>query len=181
MNDVTSRLDKDVTRSLKRSLFPARCGRIAGFTLIELLTVVTIVGILAMTAAPSFAPLIASKRAEAAATELYVSLVTSRSEATKRNADATLAQKTGGWQLGWQVSVIDPSDNSRTLTIDDHPVTNGVTISGPASVVYQSSGRVQGTTNPAFVVSAVHGSSTEQRWVCVDLSGRPIAKATACP
>jgi type IV fimbrial biogenesis protein FimT len=177
MNDFTSRLDKDVTRSL----FPARCGRIAGFTLIELLTVVTIVGILAMTAAPSFAPLIASKRAEAAATELYVSLVTSRSEATKRNADATLAQKTGGWQLGWQVSVIDPSDNSRTLTIDDHPVTNGVTISGPASVVYQSSGRVQGTTNPAFVVSAVHGSSTEQRWVCVDLSGRPIAKATACP
>jgi type IV fimbrial biogenesis protein FimT len=177
MNDFTSWLDKDV----KQRLFPARCGRIAGFTLIELLTVVTIVGILAMTAAPSFAPLIASKRAEAAATDLYVSLVTSRSEATKRNADATLAQKTGGWQLGWQVSVIDPTDNSKTLTIDDHPVTNGVTISGPASVVYQSSGRVQGTTNPAFVVSAVHGSSTEQRWVCVDLSGRPMAKATACP
>lgn len=177
MNDSTSRLAKDV----KQRLFPARYGRVVGFTLIELLTVVTILGILAMTAAPSFAPLIASKRAEAAATDLYVSLVTSRSEATKRNADATLAQKTGGWQLGWQVSVIDPTDNSKTLTIDDHPVTNGVTISGPASVVYQSSGRVQGTTNPAFVVSAVHGSSTEQRWVCVDLSGRPIAKATACP
>jgi type IV fimbrial biogenesis protein FimT len=177
MNDFTSWLDKDV----KQRRFPARCGRIAGFTLIELLTVVTIVGILAMTAAPSFAPLIASKRAEAAATDLYVSLVTSRSEATKRNADATLAQKTGGWQLGWQVSVINPSDNATTLIIDDHPVTNGVTISGPASVVYQSSGRVQGTTNPAFVVTAVHGSSTEQRWVCVDLSGRPMAKATACP
>jgi type IV fimbrial biogenesis protein FimT len=177
MNDFSSRLDKDV----KRSLFPARCGRIAGFTLIELLTVVTIVGILAMTAAPSFAPLIASKRAEAAATDLYVSLVTARSEATKRNADATLAQKTGGWQLGWQVSVIDPSDNSKTLTIDDHPVTNGVTVSGPDSVVYQSSGRVQGNTNPSFVVTAVHGSSTEQRWVCVDLGGRPLAKASACP
>jgi type IV fimbrial biogenesis protein FimT len=149
--------------------------------LIELLVVLTIFGILAMTAAPSFAPLIASKRAEATATELYVSLVTSRSEATKRNADATLAQKTGGWQLGWLVSVVDPTDSSRTLTIDDHAATTGVTVSGPDSVVYQSSGRVGGTTSPVFVVTAVHGSSTEQRWVCVDLSGRPLAKASACP
>ena len=60
-------------------------------------------------------------------------------------------------------------------------MTNGLIVSGPASVVYQSSGRVQGNTNPAFVVKAVHGSSTEQRWVCVDLSGRPLAKASACP
>jgi len=177
MNDFNNRLAKNV----KRHRFGARCGRVAGFTLIELLTVLTIVGILAMTAAPSFSPLIASKRAEAAATELYISLVTSRSEATKRNADATLAQKTGGWQLGWQVSVVDPTDATLTVTVEDHAATNGVTVSGPANVVYQSSGRVQGNTNPSFVVTAVHGSSTEQRWVCVDLSGRPLAKASSCP
>jgi prepilin-type N-terminal cleavage/methylation domain-containing protein len=177
MNDFNNRLANNV----KQHRFGARCGRVAGFTLIEMLTVLTIVGILAMTAAPSFSPLIASKRAEAAATELYISLVTSRSEATKRNADATLAQKTGGWQLGWQVTVVDPTDATRTLTVDDHPAANGVTVSGPANVVYQSSGRVQGNTNPSFVVTAVHGSSTEQRWVCVDLSGRPLAKASSCP
>jgi type IV fimbrial biogenesis protein FimT len=177
MNDFTSSLENDV----KRRLFGARYPRVAGFTLIEMLTVLTVVAILAMTAAPSFSPLIASKRAEAAATDLYIALVTARGEATKRNADATLAPNTGGWQLGWQVSVIDPSDSSRTLAIDDHPVTNGVTVSGPASVVYQSSGRVQGNSNVSFVVTAVHGSSTEQRWVCVDLSGRPLAKASSCP
>jgi type IV fimbrial biogenesis protein FimT len=177
MNDFTSSLDNDV----KRRLFGARHPRAAGFTLVEMLTVLTVVGILAMTAAPSFSPLIASKRAEAAATDLYIALVTARGEATKRNADATLAPNTGGWQLGWQVSVIDPSDSSRTLTIEDHPVTNGVTLSGPGSVVYQSSGRVQGASNVSFVVTAVHGSSTEQRWVCVDLSGRPLAKASSCP
>ena len=177
MNDFTSRLKNDV----KRRLFEARHARVAGFTLIEMLTVLTVVGILAMTAAPSFSPLIASKRAEAAATDLYISLVTARSEATKRNADATLAQKTGGWQLGWLVSVVDPSDAAATLIIDDHPATNGIAVAGPTTVVYQSSGRVQGNTTPAFVVKAVHGSSTEQRWVCVDLSGRPLAKASACP
>jgi type IV fimbrial biogenesis protein FimT len=177
MNDYTGSFGKNGERPRLR----ARFGHMAGFTLIELLTVLTIAGILVMTAAPSFAPLIASKRAEAAATELYVSLVTSRSEATKRNADATLAKKTGGWQVGWLVSVVDPLDSSKTVTIDDHSATNGVTVSGPDRVVYQSSGRVQGNTNPAFVVTAVHGSSTEQRWVCVDLSGRPLAKASACP
>jgi len=177
MNDYTSNFGKDG----KQPMLRVRHGHMAGFTLIELLTVLTIVGILAMTAAPSFAPLIASKRAEAAATELYVSLVTSRSEATKRNADATLGHKSGGWQAGWQVSVVDPTDSSKTILIDDHPVTTSVTVTGPDRVVYQSSGRVQGNTNPAFVVSAVQGSSYEQRWVCVDLSGRPVAKATACP
>jgi type IV fimbrial biogenesis protein FimT len=96
MIDSKSRLAKDV----QRRRCGARCGRVAGFTLIEMLTVLTIIGILVMTAAPSFSPLIASKRAEAAATDPYISLVTARSEATKRNADATLAQKTGGWQLG---------------------------------------------------------------------------------
>src|SRR5438067_10014705 len=120
MSDSTTKLNRDGDRCR----LPPHHRRDAGFTLIELLTVVTIFGILAMTAAPSFAALIASKRAEAAATELYVSLVTSRSEATKRNADATLQQKSGGWQMGWLLSVVDPGDGSSTLTIEDHPVTN---------------------------------------------------------
>src|SRR5947207_8578310 len=65
----------------------------AGFTAIELLVVVSIVGVLAAIAGPSFAPLIASQRASSAATDLYVALATARSEATKRNADVTLSQK----------------------------------------------------------------------------------------
>jgi len=164
----------------RRSHGPSR-GRAAGFTVIELLTAVTVLAILAMTAVPSFSSLIASKRAETTATDIYVALVTARSEATKRNANATLAQKTGGWQLGWQLSVVDPSDDSKTLTIDDHSVTNGLAVSGPDNVVYQSSGRVQGNSRPSFAVSASHGSSTTQLWVCVDLSGRPLVRASSCP
>jgi len=157
------------------------CTRISGFTLVELLTVVAIFGILATTAAPSFSSLIASKRADSTATDLYVALVESRSEATKRNASATLAPKSGGWQNGWQMSVVDPSDSAQTLTLGDHPAASNVTVTGPDNVVYQSSGRVQGTTNPTFRVTVTSGSNTEQRWVCVDLSGRPLVKSSSCP
>ncbi|HEY1460650.1 MAG TPA: GspH/FimT family pseudopilin [Casimicrobiaceae bacterium] len=159
----------------------AHRARSAGFTVVEMLTVVAIFGILATTAAPSFSSLIASKRAETAATDLYVALVDSRSEATKRNASATLAPKSGGWQVGWQMSVVDPNNSANTLTLGDHSVTNNVTVTGPDNVVYQSSGRVQASTNPVFVVTVTSGSNTEQRWVCVDLSGRPMVKSSACP
>jgi type IV fimbrial biogenesis protein FimT len=160
------------------SVAPGR--REAGFTVIEMLMVVAIFGIMAATAAPSFSSLIASKRAETTATDLYVALVASRSEATKRNANATLAQKTGGWQVGWQIHVVDPTDSTITLTLEDHAVTNGVTISGPDSVVFQSSGRVQGNTNPAFAINVVNGSTSDLRWVCIDLSGRPMVRTSAC-
>jgi hypothetical protein len=88
--------------------------------------------------------------------------------------------QTGGWQVGWQISVVDPSDASKTLTIDDHSVTNGLAVSGPDNVVYQSSGRVQGSAAPCFTVTATQGSSTGQLWVWVDMSGRPIVKTSSC-
>jgi len=166
--------------NLRREARPGRA-RLGGFTVIEMLTVVSIFGILAATAAPSFSSLIASKRADSAATDLYVALVESRSEATKRNASATLAPKSGGWQYGWQMSVVDPNDSANTLTLGDHPTTSNVTLTGPDNVVYQSSGRVQGNTSPVFLVSVTSGSNTEQRWVCVDLSGRPLVRSSACP
>jgi prepilin-type N-terminal cleavage/methylation domain-containing protein len=177
MNDRTRMLESVAARRR----FPAPFAHVAGFTVIEMLVVVSIVGILATTAAPSFAPMIASKRAETTATDIYVALVQSRSEATKRNASATLAHKAAGWGTGWQLTVIDPTDSTKTLTLDDHSVKNGVTVTGPDNVVYQSSGRVQGATNPSFAVTGTSGSSTERRWVCIDLSGRPLMKTSACP
>src|SRR5450756_2718617 len=76
----------------------------SGFTMIELLVVIAIAGILAALAAPSFSDLIASKRAQAVASELYVALLKARSEAVTRNANVTLAPTTttGGWRNGWQ-------------------------------------------------------------------------------
>ncbi len=153
---------------------------VAGFTAIEMLIVVAIFGIMATVAAPSFSSLIGTKRAEATATDLYVALVQARSEATKRNAIATLSYKAGGWQSGWKISVVDPSDGSKTLTLEDHAAVVGVAISGPDSIVYQSSGRIQANSAPCFAVTAVNGSSTALAWVWIDLSGRPIVRASTC-
>lgn len=146
-----------------------------GFTLTELLIAVAIIGILAGLAAPSFSDLIKSQRVKSMASDLNASLTLARSEAIKRNRDVTLSPVTAGsWQYGWQIA--DP-DNAGS-NIEVHSAFKNLTATGPDSVVYRSSGRIQGNASPAFDISAT-GNSTH-RCVSVDLSGRPYLKYAAC-
>ena len=146
-----------------------------GFTMVELMIVVVIIGILASVAAPSFSQLIKNQRIKSMATDLNASLTLARSEAVKRNKNVTLSATTpGSWQDGSEIA--DP-DNAGTK-IEVHSAFTGLTATGPDSVTYRSSGRIQGTDAPAFNLSAAGTSS--QRCVSVDLSGRPYVKAAAC-
>jgi len=141
----------------------------------ELLMVVAVVGILASLAAPSFSELIKSQRIKSMATDINSSLSRARSEAVKRNKNVTISPTTAGsWQSGWQIA--DP-DNAGS-NIETHGAFAGLTATGPDSVTYRSSGRIQGTDAPAFNISAA--GTTAQRCVSVDLSGRPYMKAAAC-
>jgi type IV fimbrial biogenesis protein FimT len=161
-------------KSCRRQFGRLKAGR-QGFTLLELLAVVAIVGILAALAAPSFSELIKGQRMKSMATDLNSSLTLARSEAVKRNKNVTISPTTpGSWQGGWKIA--DP-DNAGAF-IQDHSAFAGVTSTGPASVTYQSSGRVQGAAAPAFEISA--GGVTTHRCVSVDLSGRPYVKAAPC-
>jgi type IV fimbrial biogenesis protein FimT len=155
-----------------------RHARARGFTLIELVVVVMLVGILASLAVPAFSNLIATQRLSTAVSDIYTALATARSEATKRNVDVTLAQKTGGWINGWEI--LDPADTTKKLL--DHNALFGAAITASlTSVVYQSSGRVSGGTRPSFVITMTAGTSTQSKNVCVDLSGRPFVSTASCP
>lgn len=136
--------------------------------------VVAVVGVLTSLAAPSFSELIKSQRIKSMATDLNASLSRARSEAVKRNRNVTLSPVTAGsWQSGWQIA--DP-DNPGNIEV--HGAFAGLTATGPDSVTYRSSGRIQGTDVPAFNISATGVAA--QRCVSVDLSGRPYMKAAAC-
>ena len=154
-----------IARPSPRSHGPSR-----GFTLVELLTVVVVLVVLSAIAAPSFNELIASQRVQMAAMDVFTSLVRARSEAIKQNTDVTLSPA-GTWAAGWAVAVGGSN-------IDTHAATSNISISNPGVVTYRSSGRVAGTTQPKFSVSATQTAT--KRCVQVNLSGEPVVTNGAC-
>lgn len=150
-----------------------RCTRGKGFTLIELLVTVAIAAILGSLAAPSFVRLIADQRAKAAATDLFTALNVTRSEAIKHNLNVTLQPKSGDWANGWVIANPEGGANLLDANAAGVPITGG-----PASVAYNSGGRLASTsTAPSFTIGE---SGMPQRCLSIDLSGRPHMKASAC-
>jgi type IV fimbrial biogenesis protein FimT len=163
-------------KSPKMSAMWSRRHVTAGFTLTELLVTMSIAGILAMIAIPSFSGLTAMERAKTTSTDLYVALIRTRSEALKFNQSVSLSAKAGGWQNGWEM--LNPSTGT---VMEDHGPLNGVTVttaSGPGTIVYNSYGRVQGGTTSLQITTT--NSNPVSRCVTVDTSGRPYTKASSC-
>jgi type IV fimbrial biogenesis protein FimT len=154
---------------------PLQKRHIHGFTLVEMMVVVVIGAILVGAAAPSFSRAIATQRARSAGTDVYLALLKARSEAIKRNATVTLAPKAGGWQNGWQI--VNPS--VATDILEDHGAAAGATITGPASVVYRPSGRLQAGTAVSVLIAVGTGTSSSYQCVSVELSGQPTTKAAS--
>ena len=149
---------------------PSKAG---GFTLVELMVTIAIAAILLAIGVPSFQSMIASQRLKAAASTLQAYLNLTRAEALKRNATVSLTPNSPTqWQTGWKI--IDPGTGAVLFTTA--AVT--ITVSGPASVKYRGSGRVDATAESKFQFSATN--TTEIRCVEVDLSGLSMVTRGAC-
>ena len=149
--------------------------RARGFTLIELMTVVVVLTLLAMAAAPGMQSLIASQRARAAANDLISDLLMARSEAVKRNKDVSLSPAPA-WADGWVVKTVATAE----VLGQRNRVGNGVTITrSPASLTYDGAGRLSGVTS-TLRFELFDGNST-YRCITVQPSGQPSTKTKACP
>lgn len=143
----------------------------AGFSIVEMMVTVAILAILLGIALPSFTTFIEDQRVKSVASELHSSITLARSEALKRNASVTLAPRDGGWSAGWRTA--HPSADGTFL--DDHGQVAGVDIQGPASLVFNGSGRLQGGASASFTVTGE--AVGRNKCLSIDLSGRPTVKS----
>lgn len=144
-----------------------------GFTLIELMLVTVVLVVLLAVGIPGFSSIIRAQRIKSASFDLYSALVLARSEAITRNTTVTIAPAGGSWGSGWTVT-----ESGGTVLRQDEGMAN-VAISGPDSVVYRGSGRLDGAAFPQFELSAA-GETYQKRCIRIDLSGRPYTKAEPC-
>ncbi len=150
--------------------------QLRGFTIIELMGVIGIMAILVTIAAPNFIQLLKNQRVKTASFDVFSSLVVARSEALTRNATVTVTPASGttNWANGWQVKT-----GSTVLRSQDP--TPGVTITGPTSITYTGTGRLSATLSSGIELKPIGASAgVTSRCITVDLSGRPLTKATTC-
>ena len=144
-----------------------------GFTLVEALMVTVILVILVSVGLPGFSSFMRNQRVKTASFDLFSSLIFARSEAITRNTTVTIGSAGGNWANGWTVT-----DSGGTVLRQEEAVAS-VTISGPASLVYRGSGRLDGVVQPALQLTST-GDDITTRCIRIDLSGRPYTKAEAC-
>lgn len=141
-----------------------------GFTIVELLITVTVLGVLAAVALPSFTSFVRDQRVKTAISDVYATFIYARSEAIKRSADVQVVPNGADWAAGWAVK----DAGGTNLKVQD--AISGVTISGEGgTITYRRDGRLSAAI-PNFVLSSPDSSSITARCLRIDPSGRPNIK-----
>lgn len=152
---------------------------IHGMTVVELIVVMLVVAALALVATPQIVGVVVAQRLRAAGSDLVSALYLARSEAIKRNANATVRPAVADdWTTGW--AVVDAGGNEI-----DRRAAPGLRVQvsrAPESIVFTPSGRL----DPLGIVRVEFGDAERQpgvtsRCVTVDTAGIPRLEARDCP
>ncbi|MCP5208780.1 MAG: GspH/FimT family pseudopilin [Hahellaceae bacterium] len=156
-----------------------------GFTIIELMIAVTVLGVLAALAAPSFSYLIANGRHQASINALIGAVNLARVEAVKRGGQVTLGSISGdtAWTGGYRVWVDSNADNSLStgeeVIRQYDPAKGELTLVGDVSFI---SFRATGFATAASAVNVCSGNeNVTGRSIGVSISGRVAKLDYTCP
>lgn len=148
--------------------------RTRGFTLIEVLVTLTVLGVLATLAAPSFQKVVAKQRLRSAAYDLMSDLTLARSEAIKRGTPVVLEPLTARqWRSGWRLR--NEADNA---ILSQHPPLVSIGLNQqPDNVKFDGAAQVTSDTTKPFELTDNNGNL---RCIQIDPMGRAKSATGGC-
>ena len=157
--------------------------------MVELMVTLAVLAILLAIAAPQFSSISTGNKLTAKINSLSGDLGYARNEAVTRNANVTLAARSGGWADGWDVFIDVNNDgdyDSGTDTLlkvgESIPANITITSSGGNSIVFQSNGSKSNTTVFSLKLCDNNASGRPGKEVSVIVSGqRSLNIKATCP
>jgi len=161
-----------------------------GLTMIELLVTMTVLGLLAMVAVPSFNEAILSNKLSSFSNTFMASAQLARSEAIKRNAsmtmcrsaDGTSCASSGGWQQGWIVfndrNGDGDIDSDETRVLHQQSIGSEYLFTGDQyTLVFRATG-LASTSASLKLCKATPSPGSQERTLSVSATGRVSADVT---